>query len=225
MRMCHVPQSIKTRTFITRMLLLLLLAILPFAQSLGRSDRCYPGQYLPNTGFYNWAECADCPPGSYSQGGTFTTWEVNYWGTSCTPCQTGYYTPSWRSNSCPYACPAGSGCPYGSGNPVPCAMGTYSPAPAGVCLQCPAGTYASVVGSTFCKDCPIGFACPLGSISPIICPLGTYSPGKSGSCLTCPYGLFTTNSGSSSCLPCPANPHVGSATDGTCLCEAGYFAA
>ena len=205
-------------------LLLLFVSLLSFVQPYGQPDLCYPGQYLPNTGPYEWTRCADCPPGTYSQGGAFKSWEVINWGTSCTPCQPGYYTPHWKSNSCPYVCPTGSGCLYGSANPVLCAMGTYSPAAAGVCLQCPAGTYISVTGSTYCKDCSIGSSCPVGSISPIICPLGTYSPGNSGSCLTCPYGSFTINSGSSSCLPCPTSPHVGSATDGTCLCEAGYFA-
>ena len=208
------------------MQLILFLLLLPYVNSYGEPDRCVPGEYLPDTGPYIWTRCASCPPGTYSLGGNPAVFGNVIWGgTSCTPCQTGYYTPNWQSGSCPYACQAGSGCPYGSANPVLCAMGTYSPAAAGVCLQCPAGTYISVTGSTYCKDCSIGSSCPVGSISPIICPLGTYSPGNSGSCLTCPYGSFTANSGSSSCLPCPANPHVGSLTDGTCLCEAGYFAA
>jgi hypothetical protein len=142
-----------------------------------------------------------CPAGSYSDvSGAF----------ACSPCPSGKYGAS--SAACTGACNPGFFCPAGSVN---CGGGTYSLGSAGVCTDCPAGLYGTLVDLTTanctapCRpgaygatggltspgcsgNCSAGYACPTGSTTPTaqLCPTGRYSTAGSGVCPECPAGVY-----------------------------------
>jgi Tyrosine-protein kinase ephrin type A/B receptor-like/Secretion system C-terminal sorting domain len=85
------------------------------------------------------------------------------------------------------------------------------------CLDCPAGTYSDISGSSNCNDCPTG----------------TYNPNiaanTAGACINCPAGTYNDVGGASTCINCLAgtfNPNTGSNLSSACAnCPVGQFSA
>lgn len=76
------------------------------------------------------------------------------------------------------------------------------------CQKCPAGTYASLVGSRSCTSCPIGtYSSQQGSSSCSSCPSGKYSYANAADCTPCGTGYFQSQGGLQS----------------TCQCIKGYY--
>lgn len=101
------------------------------------------------------------------------------------------------------------------------------------CELCPAGHFASGVGSTACSPCPVGTASALrGQSDPsacLPCPAGTSNPYTGQArCLPCLPGSYMNLQGTSSCLPClpgTANAALAAASSDACVrCPAGSYA-
>jgi hypothetical protein len=87
---------------------------------------------------------------------------------------------------------------------IECDAGSYSNIVGSTkCIQCPAGSYSNIIGSTNCIDCPAGSYSVLGSRSCINCYAGSYSLARSPTCIPCDTG-YSSNIGSSSCNICDA---------------------
>ena len=115
--------------------------------------------------------------------------------TSCTPCQSGYFT-SGAGKPC-VASPPGQFVPVGALSPRPCSPGSYSDGGAAGCSLCPAGKFSSLDGSNSagCGFCPISYY--------------SASPGSS-LCSACSGGKVTPKPGSTSESAClsPINNFV-----------------
>ena len=106
-----------------------------------------------------------------------------------------------------------------------CQPGTYGDGKS--CIDCPAGKYASSVGSSSCTNCPAGkYASSTGSSSCTNCPAGKYASSVgSSSCTNCPAGKYASSTGSSSCTKCAAGTYASSAGSSSCTkCPAGKYA-
>ena len=149
---------------------------------------------------------------AYSTGGSGSKISLNKsvvgcaagtYGPTCTPCDTGYYSPVGAPNQIPctagnlciqtgqvpcpagtycpagattvLTCTAGSYCPLGTGSPVPCTPGNYCPAGATAQTRCTAGNYCPP-GATAPVPCTAGNYCPAGATAPVPCTAGYYCP-------------------------------------------------
>ncbi len=73
-----------------------------------------------------------------------------------------------------------------------------------VCLDCPAGKYASGTANTGCALCPAGTYSGAGAASCLSCSAGTYASGTgNATCSNCQAGTYSTI-GSASCSACSA---------------------
>ena len=147
-------------------------------------DICPKGQYClegTSSGF-------DCPPGTYNNKTGLLSVD------QCTPCEAGYYCPSFGHQD-PYAfcneghfclkgstesapinktygdlCLAGHYCPVGSAQSLPCQPGTYLPSRGAnsstACLPCSGGHYCGGWGLTEVSGkCAEGYYCLSGAAS------------------------------------------------------------
>ena len=120
---------------------------------------------------------------------------------------------------------------------IDCPVGTYSSImDAASCLPCPAGYYChggtpkkypKVVASDKGEDCPIGYYCEEGTTTPTPCPRGTYRSETNGAssadCLNCPAGSYNRFTGQQECKECGPDA---TSLDGafTCSCRGRFRA-
>jgi len=115
-------------------------------------------------------------------------------------------------------CPAGE---YLSGEEcVACPTGSYCPGNDSA-YQCPAGEYASDVGSTSCYPCLVNYySDTAGSSACTPCPADSFTDGEGAvECLTCPPG--TEYGGGAECNACPAGYVSAGGADTCTACPAG----
>jgi hypothetical protein len=97
-----------------------------------------------------------------------------------------------------------------------------------LCMPCPEGNFADMVGSMSCELCPAGsFAATSGQASCELCPEGSYSDQGWSSCNQCSAGKFADTAGSAFCEECPAGTMsqvVGANSSAMCVeCPAGWY--
>lgn len=117
-------------------------------------------------------EATPCPKGTYSDKTQLITMA------ECKDCPAGYYCNAVNiTDFKKFPCPAGKYCLSKSLNPI----------------NCPGGTYRSMVGGKGegdCADCPAGSYCPEGSVTHIKCKGATNCPEKSKYFATCRGGYY-----------------------------------
>lgn len=123
-----------------------------------------------------------------------------------------------------------------------CTGGTYSPVTGvecqgksattgyGICIWCPAGSYQTSPGATYCSICPAGTYRPLESdrLECLSCPRGTFGPNPGltslNDCLNCTAGSFSPIDASSVCELCPAGKYQPHEKSIDCLsCKRGSY--
>jgi serine/threonine protein kinase len=148
---------------------------------------CPAGTYNENRGSTALSACLACPSGHFCvvgasvngsgqcQPGSFSTVGSGI-SSGCTPCNPGFYSPSFMSSVC-----------------LPCLAGTFS-----------AVSGSSSVDT--CLNCPQGSFCPKASANPTACPYNTWSSSENAAsasaCIACPSGTFTHKTGVSSSFDC-----------------------
>ena len=170
-----------------------------FSPATGASA-CTACQSCASVGYYS-SGCAGGSPGSCAQ---------------CTGLTVGFYYTSngGQSNAC-----ASAGCPIGTYSAQTYAVSSIT------CLQCQAGSYASVVGATACTQCAIGsYASMAGASACTVCAAGSYASiaAQQTPCTSCSSGTYATQAGATTCLACTLNCNpgfwsgCGGSAQGTC---------
>jgi hypothetical protein len=203
----------------------------------GECKQCVAGKYKPGLGTN---ACSSCAPGKYLE----TTGER--FVSACVSCELST-SPEASSSKADCICNAGS---TGSGGVcTQCVAGTYKAVPGNAsCTDCVRGKYRSAPGASAESQCA---ACPLfsstnlaGRTSVLECTCNAGATGPDGlPCTQCPAGQFKTSTGTGACtncgrgkysttvgateitrcLSCPewSSSPSGSATDVSCVCDAG----
>ena len=89
------------------------------------------------------------------------------------------------------------------------------------CYPCPAGKFASNIGSSLCYDCSPGFYSGHGASTCQICSVGHYCPGGTPQ-IPCPAGLFSPTTGGVSCDSCPSGLFSKEGSLSCADCDAGH---
>jgi hypothetical protein len=86
-----------------------------------------------------------------------------------------------------------------------CAVGTFGVASGGSCLNCPAGRYNNVTGSSTCVACDVGtFQNTPGATRCSACSTNEFSRiTGSDSCFRCSSGMYSSSVGATTCTSCP----------------------
>ena len=189
--------------------------------------RCRLGTYNTKDARSEESDCLVCEPGNYCDG-------TRPWDSTNTECAEGFiceeaafakypFEITTEYNTCSgligldsksAICPAGSGCPAGSKDPIEviCPIGKYTNVEmAGACLDCPPGfnCFETNITDYNAKEVDASgdeiykYACPEGSYCvtgiPFQCDTKTYNPRKFGSseddCLPCPGGYLCETRG------------------------------
>lgn len=203
------------------------------ASSLSACLACQDGTFASSPGS---TVCSTCPSGSYASTNatTCTLCKPGEWSSAgapqCVSCAAGTFNPNNGSSSC-FACPKGFFSDAGSGQCTPCPAGKYSDtvgaATAASCLSCPAFSFTSSSGQTWCQTCSAGYA-RLNAVCQM-CAAGLYSSRDltAGQCQPCPIGTYAPTAGSAQCLKCPAGATTATtkatALSECTLCSSGQF--
>jgi hypothetical protein len=181
----------------------------------GACSNCPAGSYAQ----LGAANCSLCPPGSYAlsgqdrcsvcPAGTYSTSLGASSNASCIMCGPGSYSLSDGSSSC-NLCPSGS-------------FSTVSGATFYPCLDCIAGTYSSIPGSSLCTNCSGGFFSAItGSTVCSPCQSGSYTANAgSTQCLPCANGTTNALVGQPGCMVCLPGQYPQTPTSGCVLCSVG----
>lgn len=178
----------------------------------GNCSTCDPGRFFSADGGVDGSveTCDTCPPGSFCSGdGNQTTCEPGTYAvggqSECTNCAAGLFQQMNGSSHCD-SCPGGFECLTTTADPVQCTPGTWSTnGSVAACLDCPAGyfcelsgttapvecargTYAFPAAQSVCVDCPEGSACVDVGASPVACDSEDYSEEGDPVCHPCPEG-------------------------------------
>lgn len=182
-----------------------------------------------------YSACQECPDGFYKDFVSVTQDD------ECAPCPANTSSPLASTDVLQCTCLAGFEAATDGVACAPCQPGTNkSSAGAGLCVDCPAHTFADALATLECTDCMAESTSPPGSesIDDCVCNQGNAriltpdGPQCSGcfpgqyagvdACLNCTNGTFSTEYGATECQTCPANassvesPHV------ECQCKKGY---
>src|SRR5665648_133503 len=117
---------------------------------------CNAGYFLNSTS----SKCVGCAAGLYQP-------QSNTNVTACLPCPTGSVS-SFASSNCTNATDCATGQYISRAVRQYCSFGTYQPLSyasncPSACLQCAAGDFASITGSSACMSCPSGQSSDLGA--------------------------------------------------------------
>ena len=163
--------------------------------------KCSEGKYILDEGSQS---CLNCPAGSYSE---VTASPV------CSYCPGGKFSSEVGANTSKTCkdCEAGKFSVIGSTQCtlVPPGQYTNGTSVKDFFLPCPAGTFQSESGSTFCRPSPPGRYSLAGAAVPLKCPRGTVNSVNGSTsikdCELCPPGKSTIQEGSSQCVYCDKN--------------------
>lgn len=102
-----------------------------------------------------------------------------------------------------YPCPAGSFSTatdlVDASQCTDCPAGSFCVGGLSFAVECPAGTYSSVLNTVssqisgptpHCTICPAGYFCEQGTVNPVQCGLGSYSDSNAQFCSLCPSGSY-----------------------------------
>lgn len=168
------------------------------------------------------SECATCPAGSYTHGGTQRIRETGttYHWLDCSPCPAGSSCDGTHTIT---QCTAGTKSSAGASSCTACGTNEMSAAGATTCNTCPQGTYRS--SATQCTTCEAGSACAAGSTTATktTCDASQrkYSGEGAATCSTC---ATTNHISNNQCLACPAG-YSCDGTSTTTQCLAGTASA
>ena len=180
------------------------------------------------------------------------TWKGVIGPSSCTLCAAGKYSnvSAQVSNETCSDCPANSHAPPGSSALTACICNAgYTGPDGGACIECPAGTFKEMSGSTPCMECARGkylnrsasiseeacIMCPQYSTSPLASPMiincscfrGYTNHDGNPACVSCTSGKFKSLNGSAPCLNCEAGTYstkLAATSSDTCTsCIAGKY--
>jgi len=175
---------------------------------------------------------------AYSTGGSGSRISLNKsvvgcsagtYGPTCSPCDTGYYSPIGSTNQIPCTggnlciqtgqvrCAAGTYCPAGTTTALTCTAGNYCPAGTADPIPCTAGNYCPA-GATAQTPCTAGNYCPAGTAAPVPCTAGNYCPAGTGAQIPCTAGNYCP-AGAIAQIPCTAGKYcpAGTAAPVSCI--------
>ena len=174
---------------------------------------CSTGSAGANEGRF---ECNLCLPGTHASTESSST---------CTPCQSGYFTETYGSIECTACSPGSAATQLGSTTCETCSVGFFSAVHASSrCDACDPGTFSSQEGSVGCDKCPVGSSAEqAGSSACEVCSAGTFAEEPShdavGSvrCQACPLGQYSSAEGQTACNSCAVGYFA--ATEGSTACD------
>eukprot|EP00466_Bigelowiella_natans_P015235 jgi/Bigna1/85198/estExt_fgenesh1_pg.C_20409 len=172
---------------------------------------CPSGTYSTSTKLDSVSECTPCDKGKYCAGAALPAPSGN--------CAGGYYCNGSAKVPNPNGtypdngpCPTGSYCPSGTLDPIQCPPGSFNSIigqdEKADCTPCTAGMYCAISGLSAPSGlCSAGFWCPENSTQPASnetqCPTGSTCPPGSPAPVQCTAGTYQPARGKENCIPCP----------------------